>query len=202
MVHFNLVRWFGDRSVDFHGFTLMSAFNDLIWHLGVIDVNLENRRYTWISKRPVPSFSKLDRVFISDQWPRSLPNIHLRAMELIVSNHVPLILSCAGMATRPKGFKFENFWTGYEQVWAMVAHIWSPEERTLLEEEDLTCRFNMNATKMHEDLRVWHRSNFSHSQAELLQHKDAILFLDKLEEERPLQDHEFQLRQKHRGRAY
>lgn len=42
MGDFNLIRWFGDRSTDLRGFNLMSAFNDLIRDLGVLDVTLEN----------------------------------------------------------------------------------------------------------------------------------------------------------------
>lgn len=48
----------------------MCSFNDLIRYLGIIDVNLENRDFTWSNKRPAPVFSKLDRVLfpVNGHW--------------------------------------------------------------------------------------------------------------------------------------
>lgn len=65
---FNLVRWYVDRSADLRSYGLMCAFNDLVRDLGLMDVELSNRSYTWSSKRPQPVFSRLDRIFLSPHW--------------------------------------------------------------------------------------------------------------------------------------
>lgn len=88
---FNLVRWLVDRSGNMRGFGLMFEFNDLIRELQLIDVQLQNRDYTWSNKQPVPIFSKLDRCFLSSDWALMYPIITLTALEIIVSDHVPLL---------------------------------------------------------------------------------------------------------------
>lgn len=97
---FNLVRWLVDRSSGTHSFRLMDLFNSFIADVGIRDIQLQNRLYTWSSKRPVPSFSKLDRVFTSNEWSTAYPIITLEALEVLVSYHTPLILTCKGIQQR------------------------------------------------------------------------------------------------------
>lgn len=61
---FNLVKWMTDRTGLTANFTLMSLFNNFIRDSSLIDLPLENRRFTWSSGRPQPSHSKIDRVLI------------------------------------------------------------------------------------------------------------------------------------------
>lgn len=124
---FNLHRWFADRSADLRGFPLMCAFNDLIRDLEIIDVPLQNRRFTWTSKRPCPSFSRINHMFITNHWNLAFPKIHLRALELIVSDHVPLLLTGRDNATRQVNHKFENFWLHFDQVGQVVQCIWQSQ---------------------------------------------------------------------------
>ncbi|XP_078175173.1 uncharacterized protein LOC144568675 [Carex rostrata] len=91
---FNLVRWLVDRSGDMRGFGLMSEFNEFIMDLALIDIPLKNRTYTWSNKRPQPTFSKLDRVFITQDWSVNFTSVNLSSMEVIVSDHAPLLLNC------------------------------------------------------------------------------------------------------------
>lgn len=91
---FNLVRWLTDRSASQRCFRLMDQFNGFIADMGLTDIPLRNRVYTWSSKRPDPVFSKLDRVFTSLEWTTSYPIITLEAKEVLISDHSPLILTC------------------------------------------------------------------------------------------------------------
>jgi len=38
----------------------IDSFNDLIWDLGLIDIPLGGRLFTWSNKRAIPAFAKLD----------------------------------------------------------------------------------------------------------------------------------------------
>lgn len=96
---FNLVRWYVDRSADLRGYGLMCAFNDLVRDLGLMDVELSNRSYTWSNKRPRPVFSRLDRIFLSPHWATAFPIIQMTALAMIVSDHVPLLLNCTMRST-------------------------------------------------------------------------------------------------------
>lgn len=86
---FNLVRWLIDRSGNQRIFTLMLLFNDLIRDLQLIDVPLENRRFTWCSNRPAPSHSKINRVFLAPEIALQFTLISLRDLEVMVSDHAP-----------------------------------------------------------------------------------------------------------------
>lgn len=86
---FNLVRWLVDRSGDMRGISLMCEFNDLITEFALSDVPLKNRSYTWSNHRPIPIFSKLDRIFVTGQWEAHFPNILLTALEATVSDTHP-----------------------------------------------------------------------------------------------------------------
>lgn len=114
-----------DRTGNFQGFGLMDSFNDFITRAGLIDVQLKNRSYTWSSKRPLPSFSKLDRVLISPNWTTKYPVILLQALEMVVSDHVPLLLSCKKATTKPRRLKFEVFWLRYKMPKEMVQILWN-----------------------------------------------------------------------------
>lgn len=70
---FNLVRWLVDRSGDYRGMELMTLFKDLTRDLGLVDIQLQNRAYTWCNKQPRPVFSKLDRFFSFGGMDSGLP---------------------------------------------------------------------------------------------------------------------------------
>lgn len=72
---FNQVRWLIDRSAANRSFALMELYNDFIQEAELMDVPLRNRSFTWSNKRPHPVFSKLDRVFATQEW-SWLPDSH------------------------------------------------------------------------------------------------------------------------------
>lgn len=121
---FNLVRWRTDRPGDPRGMSLMILFNDIIRDLEMVDVPLKNRAYTWCNKQPTPSFSKLDRILMSPTWSLHFPIITLNVLDMAVSDHCPLLLSCNQQRTTKKEAKWENFWFTYAEVHQMVNKMW------------------------------------------------------------------------------
>lgn len=106
---FNLVRWLTDRSAARSSFHLMELFNDFVSESGLADNSLKNRKFTWTSRRPMPTFSKLDRVFTSTEWGEHYPIISLEALEILVSDHSPLLLTCKGVPHKKKQPRMETF---------------------------------------------------------------------------------------------
>jgi hypothetical protein len=49
-----------DRSRDMCGISLMNLFNEFIRDMSIIDVPLENKKFTWSNKQLAPIFFKLD----------------------------------------------------------------------------------------------------------------------------------------------
>lgn len=196
---FNLVRWLVDRTGDMQGLSLMCLFNDMIRDLGLEDVPLKNRSFTWSSKRPEPTLSRLDRIFLSHQWGSTFPVITLEALEMTVSDHAPLLLQCRDNATVPRQPKLELFWLKNEQAKILIQSVWQQEERA--QAGDLQS-FQLKLNQMHDNLREWHLNNFSEMEKQLGFCKKVILFFDTIEEKRHLQPHEFRLRVRTRERAY
>lgn len=64
---FNIVR-FVDGQRDNSNNRDREVVNNLISSLGIIDVPLMSRRFTWSSIREDPSLAKFDRVFMSKNW--------------------------------------------------------------------------------------------------------------------------------------
>lgn len=98
---FNLVRWLIDRFRDLHNSPLMNLFNDFVNKAALVDLLIKNRAYAWYSKRLSLSFSRLDRVFTTPNWQLNDPIMNLEALEMVIFDHVPLLLTCKNNAPYP-----------------------------------------------------------------------------------------------------
>lgn len=196
---FNLVRWLVDRSGDMRNFGLMSEFNDLMMDSALIDVPLRNRSFTWSNKRPQPTFSKIDRVFVTHDLSVYFPSILLSALEVVVSDHAPLLLTCKQPHSCHKQFRFETCWFSSLQVRDMVRRVWQSSQQPLGAAS--LCISNKIDTLQHQ-LRLWHMQSQSHIEKELESCKQAILAMDQVEEQRQLNQSEFSQRQMWRKRAF
>ncbi|XP_078153111.1 uncharacterized protein LOC144548310 [Carex rostrata] len=175
MGDFNVVRWMSDRSGVMEEFQLMDRYNEFIDLLQLLEVPLQNRNYTWSSKRPEPSFSKLDRLFLSTEWSSRFPSISLQALEMAVSDHVPLLLCCKQLQTSPKPPRLEKAWFQYPFLREVVNHNWQPGVNNDL------ASFQTRCDRMHKEMRMWHLQNFGKFNEQY-----AVLFFDKIEEHRSL----------------
>ena len=192
---FNVVRWLIDRSNDMRGIILMNLFNDLIRDQGWIDVELKNRQFTWSNKRPAPSFSKIDRVFVSSDWPSHFPIISLEALPMVVSDHVPLKLVFRQQSTRPKAQRLELFWLRYPEIKLVVQQVWGRPSRHLTD-------FQSKVQSFQSRMNSWQVQKFKHMDPQLEFCNRVIQFFDGIEEKRVLDTREFALRLKVRERAY
>lgn len=187
---FNMVRFLIDRSGDLRGMDLMTLFNDLITETDLMDVPLKNRAFTWSSKRPQPVFSKLDRIFITNNLSNKFPIITMNAFETTVSDHAPLLLHCRQNETTWKLFCLENFWLQYQEVRQIIHDIWSTPDDSI----PCTDMFQVRTKRLQVALRQWHLTNFKNSNTRMEESKKQILILDQLEESRQLTQAEFRTR--------
>lgn len=195
---FNQVRWLIDRSASNRSFNLMDLYNGFIQDSELIDIPLRNRNFTWTNKRPQPVFSKIDRVFTSQEWSTGYPIITLEALEVIVSDHVPLVLTCKGTQQVKRQPKIECFWLKYAQPELMVSQLWQKE----YSQQQPIAVFHQNTKIIQRALKIWHNNTFGGLEKRLQECKDAILALDVLEEQRPLSDSEFRARIQQREMAF
>lgn len=177
----------------------MDLFNDYVRNAGLVDIPMTNRRYTWSNKRPQPTFSKIDRCFTSTQCQLHFPIICLEALEMVVSDHVPLLLTCRNRATVPQQKKLEVFWLKYEVPKQMVQQLWGA---TSAQPQGRLQGFTKKTEVLHKALSLWHQKEFQNMHSQLTLCKKAVLFFDRIEERRMLEPHEFQMRCKIKERAF
>jgi hypothetical protein len=75
------------------------------------DVNLLGRRYTWYHLNGI-SMSRIDRLFVSEEWLCVWGDVSLWGLPRDVSNHCPFVLTLGGCGWGwgPKLFRFNNYW--------------------------------------------------------------------------------------------
>lgn len=142
-----MVRCLIDRSADLREMDLMCAFNDVIHQTGLIDIPLKNRLFTWSSKRECPILSELDRFFTSVEWSACFPVITLTSLEMVVSDHAPLLMTCKQLQTTPRPFKLELFWLQFPKVRDAIAAIWN---ESAMEGDDPVKTFQEKTMQLHQ----------------------------------------------------
>lgn len=173
----------------------MNLFNNLIRDQGWIDVQLKNRSFTWTNKRPSPTLSKIDQIFISSEWQSMFPLISLQALSMVVSDHVPLLLTFRHHHTKPRTRRLENYWFQYSEAHQIIQTIWEQPSGEIAD-------FQQKIDSLHCKLGEWHANQFTQMDSQLDACHKAILLFDQIEEKRNLDAREFNLRQRIRERAY
>ncbi|XP_078158175.1 uncharacterized protein LOC144553857 [Carex rostrata] len=165
--------------------------------MGLLDIPLKNRKFTWSSKRPEPIFSKLDRVFASSDWTTAYPVVTLEALEIVVSDHAPILLTCKGLQHCLKRPELECFWFCYETPKAMIQQLWCNQTP-----KDGIANFHNKTKLLHKALSLWQQQTFGILEKEVQNCKDSILLLDRMEEIGPLDSIRFSERIRLRERAF
>ena len=68
-------------------------FNDAIGHLGLIELPLKERSYTWSNMQSNPLLEQLDWFFTSPDWTLDFPNTEVLPLAKITSDHIPCRIS-------------------------------------------------------------------------------------------------------------
>lgn len=121
----------------------------------------------------------------------------MSALEMIVSDHVPLLLNCTMRTSVKASPRIEIFWLKYREAHQIVQRVWdsarpSSDPRLFIGKID----------KMHKEFKEWHLGRFSLMDTQLENYRKALMFFDSIEEHRTLDTGEFNFRLKIRARAY
>lgn len=120
---FNQIRRPEDRNKEGGDVTEMYLFNEAISALGLIELPLHGRHFTWTNKQLSPLLERLDWFFTSNAWTESYPNTSVKAMVMETSDHWPVEIN-----TRiPKShiFIFENHWLSRNDFVNILIQGWS-----------------------------------------------------------------------------
>jgi exonuclease III len=110
MGDFNLICRASDKSNAQVNRRLLGSFQALREELEVKELQLQGRRFTWSSGSADSTLTKIDHVFISQDWEFMFPHCDLQALGSAVSDHCPMLLTCNPFAWRYRGFRFESHW--------------------------------------------------------------------------------------------
>nr|CAD1828059.1 unnamed protein product [Ananas comosus var. bracteatus] len=100
-------------------------FRDTINDIGLADLPLRNRAYTWSNGRRNPTLERLDRALVSLDWLRIFPSFSLKALPRPRSDHCPLLLTASTFVPQSGLFRFEAFWLRCPSFGQLVTDAWN-----------------------------------------------------------------------------
>lgn len=185
---FNLTRFPQNKNNDLFNHREASLFNDAINSLGLIELPLLDRAYTWSNRRDTPTLARLDRAFVNLAWDHKFPNTNLSSLTRFNSDHVPLKVTVSTAIPRSHLFRFENSWLLHNSFCQLL-------ESSLAGAADVCTgsSFSRLLKRCRKACRSWARRLHSAQQREI-DTKILINGLDLLEEARPLSAQENILR--------
>ncbi|KAL8479250.1 hypothetical protein ACS0TY_026208 [Phlomoides rotata] len=92
----------------------MKRFVEFISQSNLYELPLVGRSFTWY--RPNGSCkSKIDRMFMNNEWLRKCPNQSIKGLRRSISDHVPLVIQSESKDWGPRPFRFINSWIEHQQ---------------------------------------------------------------------------------------
>jgi hypothetical protein len=108
---FNFYRSLEDRNRPGGNIQDTFIFNDAIGQLGLIELPLKGRAYTWSNMQQDPLLEQLDWFFTSVNWTTTYPNTSVHPMSKPISDHIPCKIMIGSHIPKSRIFRFENFWS-------------------------------------------------------------------------------------------
>jgi hypothetical protein len=190
MGDFNFIRNPNDRNKQGGNVNEMLMFNDAISKLGLVELPLKGRKYTWSNMQRDPLLEKLDWVFTSSSWTVSYPSSFVYPLAKPVSDHVPCVVTIETKIPKAQIFRFENFWMHHSEFKEIVQAAWQiPTEYS-----DAAKRINAKLKNVRRGLKLWSKNRPCLKKL-IAQVNDTITMLDLFEEARPLSSEEWNLRE-------
>ena len=114
MGDFNFIRSPDDRNKLGGDINQMLLFNEAISNLGLVELPLKGRQFSWSNMQDSPLLGKLDWIFTSADWTSKFPNTLATPMAKLSSHHVPINIQIDSMIPKCHIFRFEEFWLDFE----------------------------------------------------------------------------------------
>ena len=100
-------------------------FNEIISYLGLIELLLKGRAFTWSNMQDQPLLEQLDWFFTSCQWTLKYPNTLVHPLAKSTSDHVPCVVNISTTIPKAKVFRFENHWVLQPGFMELVQKVWN-----------------------------------------------------------------------------
>lgn len=106
---FNLYRFPENINRDGADLSDMQLFNNVISHLGLINIPLQGKKFTWSNMQNPPLLEKLDWVFTNPAWTLAFSVTTCKALVMEVSDHCPLLITISTDVPRAHVFQLKTF---------------------------------------------------------------------------------------------
>ena len=187
--YFNFYRSLNNRNRPGGNLADTLVFNDAIGHLGLIELPLKGRGYTWSNMQYDPLLEQLDCFFTSPNWTLDFPNTEVLPLAMITSDHIPYKIIISTQIPRSNVFRFENFWVEHDSFLTTVQDSWLSTPVASNPTKTISAKFK----KLRAKLKSWSH-NLSNLKLLIGNGNTVISFLDALKDARPLYNPEANLR--------
>lgn len=151
---FNLCQSPDDRNRPGGDINEMLLFNEAISRLGLVELPLKGRRFTWTNKQRCPLLERLDWFFTSASWTISYPTTVAYSLVNETSDHVPCVISISTSIPKHSLFRFENYWLQHLDFFTVVEQAWNIQPSSSDAAKVLTSKFK----SLRVALKHWKRS--------------------------------------------
>ena len=148
---FNLIRRPSDRNREGAATNEMFLFNEAINKLGLIELPLHGRHFTWTNKQFPPLLERLDWFFSSTSWLTKFPNSLAKTLVMETSDHWPCVIEVGTKIPKGAVFRFENYWLSHDDFATVAVNGWSALENISYAAKLLTAKFK----NLRKELRMW-----------------------------------------------
>lgn len=129
-------------------------FNAAISALGLVELPLKGKRFTWTNKQHPPLLERLDWFFTSASWTLSYPISEVSTLTMETSDHVPCLIKISTAIPKSHIFRFENYWLQREDFMQQVILGWQSNNLHIDAAKALTAKFK-NLRKV---LKEWKKT--------------------------------------------
>lgn len=183
---FNFYRTAENRNRPGGNFNDTIVFNSIISHLGLIELPIKGRSCTWSNMQEAPLLEQIDWFFTSVAWTTQYPNTMVLPLARITSDHLPCKIQIGTHIPKANVFRFENYWFSHPGCMENISNAMITPVHVTNSAQVLSAKFKL----LRKILKSWAKDLSSLSK--LINNCNlTIAFLDRLEEVRILQGHEF-----------
>ena len=109
MGDFNFYGSLSDRNKSGGNMNDIMIFNEIISNLGLLEIPLKGRKYTWSNMQDDPLLEQIDWVFTSANWISVYPDTLLLPLTRPTSDHIPCKIQIGTNIPKAQVFRFENY---------------------------------------------------------------------------------------------
>jgi len=131
------------------------VFNEVISNLGLLEMPLKGRNYTWSNMQSVPLLEQIDWVFTSSNWISTYPNTLMLPMARPTSDHTPCKIQIGTSIPKSEVFRFENFWVEHPGFLELVQSTWNINVRATNSATRISAKFKLLRAALKNGVRAY-----------------------------------------------